>query len=72
LPVLTSGGTTWAAWPTKPIITAEGHLVRIAGSSKIRYVNMLHWQDRKIAIRFSQAVVLCQEHDPEAFREEQR
>jgi hypothetical protein len=73
LPVLSAGGKTWAAWPGKPIVDAEGRVLRIPTTGKPRFVSFLHWQEREIAIRFSRAVVeLVRQRDPEAFREVER
>jgi hypothetical protein len=68
LPVLTTSGKTWAAWPAKPLITREGQLARLPGTSKVHYVNILRWSKRETATRFSQAVVeLVRQRDPSAF-----
>jgi hypothetical protein len=65
LPVLRTGGRGWAAWPAKPIVTREGMVARIPGTSKIRYVSILRWADRETSQRFSQAVVeLVERHHP--------
>jgi hypothetical protein len=71
LPVLTINGKVWAAWPGKPVITKEGALARIPGTSRVRYVNILHWKGRGVSARFSQAVVdLVRQRDPGAFEQE--
>lgn len=68
LPVLETNGRAWATWPGKPVITAEGTIARIPGTSKPRYVSILHWDDRQTSQRFSQAVVdLVRAKDPDAF-----
>jgi hypothetical protein len=69
-PVLISSGKAWATWPGRPIVTPEGNLARIPGTSKARYVSVLRWRDRDISTRFSQAVIaLARTADPEAFGE---
>jgi hypothetical protein len=73
LPVLMTGGKAWAAWPAKPVLTKEGHVASIPGTSKIRYVSILRWADRETSQRFSQRVVeLVRQRDPEAFDGEGR
>lgn len=68
LPVLTTNGKIWAAWPGKPVLTREGTVAKFPGTSKIHYVNVLRWRDRDTSTRFSQAVVdLVRAADPSAF-----
>jgi hypothetical protein len=70
LPVLMSNGKAWAAFPGKPVLTSDGHVARLPGSSKPRYVSFLRWGDRETTERFSRAVVsLVRSADPEAFED---
>jgi hypothetical protein len=71
LPVLTTNGKAWAAWPGKPLLTKEGTVARIPATGKVHYVAILRWGKRETATRFSQAVVeLVRQRDPGAFERE--
>jgi hypothetical protein len=68
LPIFLSHGKAWAAWPARLVITKEGAVARILGTSKLQYVNILRWSDRETSQRFSRAVVdLVRQYDPGAF-----
>ena len=67
-PVLVSHGKAWASWPGRPVLTPQGTLARIPGTSKPHYQNLIRCRDRDISTRFSQAVVrLVRAADPTAF-----
>jgi hypothetical protein len=69
LPVLTTNGKAWAIWPGKALLTREGTLAKIPGTSKVHYVNILRWEDNETATRFSRAVVeLVRQRDPAAIK----
>jgi hypothetical protein len=72
IPVLmTAGKKPWASMPAKPIITKDGLVAKLPGSSKIQYVNILRWRDRKLSQGFSARVVeLVRAVDPEAVANE--
>jgi hypothetical protein len=69
LPLLiSSNGKAWATWPGKPVLTKEGTVAKLPGSSKPQYVAILRWRDRETSERFSQALVaLVKAADPGAF-----
>jgi hypothetical protein len=70
LPILTTNGKVWAAWPGKPVIAKDGTLAKIPGTGKTHFVNILRWEDSEIAKRFSAAVVeLVRAEDPAALDE---
>ena len=63
--VLVTGGKAWASLPAKPVITADGRVAKLPGSSKTHYVAILRWRYRDFSTRFSQAVVsLIRERHP--------
>jgi hypothetical protein len=65
--VCVTNGKVWAAWPGKPVVK-DGQVARLPGSSKLQYVNILHWRDPEIGKRFSVAVIeLVRAADPETF-----
>src|SRR5689334_24993150 len=53
--VLSSNGKTWAALPSKPMVSGKSVLLDERG--KTRYVPILEWRDRQTADRFSAAVI---------------
>jgi hypothetical protein len=66
--VLMSSGRAWATWPGKPVLTKEGTVAKLPGSSKTHFVNILKWRDRGTPQRWSQAVIdLVKAADPAAF-----
>jgi hypothetical protein len=71
VPVLVSAGKPWASMPAKPVITKEGTVARLPGSSKLQYVSIVRWRDRELSQGFSRRVVdLVRERDPDAFERE--
>lgn len=67
-PITISAGKAGVTWPSRPIVTPQGTLARIPGTSKTRYVAVLRWGDRDTSTRFSAAVVrLVRAADPSAF-----
>jgi hypothetical protein len=56
IPVLCSNGRAWATLPGKPIIRADGTVVR-DDKGKTRYAPILEWADRVAADRFGAAVL---------------
>jgi hypothetical protein len=70
LPILETNGIAWAAWPARPVITEDGRVATLPGSSKRHYVSLIRWRDRATSQRFSHAVVeLVKAADPSAFDE---
>jgi hypothetical protein len=68
VPVLMTNGKAWAALPARPVITSEGHVARLPGSSKAQYVTFLRWRDRTLSTTFRERVVeLVRQADSEAF-----
>jgi hypothetical protein len=66
--VLTSHGKAWTTLPARPVITADGRVAKLPGSSKTQYVAFLRWRDRAQNDAFSQRVVeLVRAIDPGAF-----
>jgi hypothetical protein len=64
-PVCSSGGTTWAAFPAKPIIGQDRRHLELDG--KKQYATILAWPSREIRERWSVAVVdLVRARHPEA------
>jgi hypothetical protein len=59
IPVLASGGgkNAWAGLPGKPIVGADGVAKRDPATGKLRYSMVLEWSDKRVADRFSNAVV---------------
>jgi hypothetical protein len=65
--VLETAGKAWAALPARPVITEDGRIARLPGSSKLHYVTHLRWRDREQAAAFSRRVVeLVRAADPDA------
>jgi hypothetical protein len=56
VPVHTKNGRSWASLPSKPMISAEGTVLRDP-AGKIRYSPVLSWVDKAAGSRFSDAVV---------------
>ena len=56
IPVLCSNGRAWATLPGKPIIGADGTVVR-DDKGKTRHAPILEWADRATADRFGAAVL---------------
>jgi hypothetical protein len=68
VPVLMTNGKAWASLPARPVITAEGTVAKLPGSSKTQYVSFIRWRDRTLSTAFSQRVVeLVKAVDPTAF-----
>lgn len=64
--VLTKDGKTWASFPSKAQIGADGKQVEVNG--KKQYNNILQWSDKDTAYRWSDKVVeLVRAAHPEAF-----
>jgi hypothetical protein len=57
IPVLITNGKVWATLPARPVITSDGRVARLPGSSKNQYVNFLRWRDRALSTAFSERVV---------------
>jgi hypothetical protein len=55
--VLITNGKVWATLPARPVITSDGRVARLPGSSKNHYVNFLRWRDRALSTAFSERVV---------------
>ena len=67
-PVSASHGKAWVIFPGWPVITADGFVAKILGTSKPRYVSKIRWGDPETQRRFSDAVIaLVRIADPEAF-----
>lgn len=56
VPVLASGGRVWASMPAKPLIGSDGAVLRDA-KGKVRYAQLLEWDDKASRERWSTAVV---------------
>jgi hypothetical protein len=66
--VLTTHDKAWTTLPARPVITADGRVAKLPGSSKTQYVAFLRWRDRAQNDAFSQRVVeLVRAIDPGAF-----
>ena len=66
--VMAAGSTIWATLPARPVLTTDGRVARLPGSSKPHYVSILRWRDRKLSAAFSRRVVeLVREQHPDAF-----
>jgi len=67
-PVSASHGKAWVIFPGWPVITSDGLVAKIPGTSKPRYVSKIRWGDPETQRRFSDAVIaLVRIADPEAF-----
>jgi hypothetical protein len=67
IPVLMINGKAWAALPGRPVITADGRVAKLPGTSKTQYVSFLRWRDRALSTAFSERVVeLVLERHPTA------
>jgi hypothetical protein len=67
-PVLESHGKTWAALPSKPVVTRDGTVSKI--NDKIQYAQMLEWRSRELSDTFSARIVaLVRQTHPDAFEE---
>jgi|SRR6516225_6511869 hypothetical protein len=67
-PLSASHGKAWVIFPGWPVVTAEGFVARIPGTSKPRYIAKFRWGSQETQRRFSNAIVaLVRARDPEAF-----
>lgn len=57
IPVLINGGKAWATLPARPVISSDGRVAKLPGSSKTQYVSFLRWRDRALSTAFSERVV---------------
>jgi hypothetical protein len=57
VPVLATHGRAWATLPARPVITADGRVAKIPGTTKSQYVTFLRWRDRALSTAFSERVV---------------
>ncbi len=62
VPVLASGGRVWASLPGKPLVGADGMVLR-DGKGKTRYAPVLEWDDKASRERWSVAVVEAVERE---------
>jgi len=60
--VLASGGRVWASMPAKPLIGPDGMVQRDA-KGKVRYAQLLEWDDKASRDRWSAAVVEAVERE---------
>jgi hypothetical protein len=56
-------GRAWAAAPSKPMISADGSVMREADTGKVRYVSIVTFTDDVIRRRWSDAVVAAVRRD---------
>jgi hypothetical protein len=69
IPVLITNGKAWAALPGRPVITHDGRVAKLRGSSKNQYVTFLRWRDRALSTAFSERVVeLVRRAHPDALQ----
>ena len=67
IPLLMTNGKAWATLPARPVISSDGRVVKIPGTSKNQYVSFLRWRDRALSTAFSQRVVeLVRQAHPDA------
>src|ERR1700730_2936041 len=67
IPVLMTDGKARATLPARPVISSDGRVVKIPGTSKNQYVSFLRWRDRAVSTAFSQRVVeLVRQAHPDA------
>ena len=57
-----SHGKRWAQLPSKPMLNADGSVMRNE-AGKIRYVPLLEWLDKGAADRFSEGVIHAVERE---------
>jgi hypothetical protein len=69
VPVLITNGKAWATLPARPVITSDGRVAKLPGSSKTQYVSFLRWRDRALSTAFSERVVeLVRQAHPDALQ----
>ena len=70
IPVLITDGKAWATLPRRPVITSDGRVAKLPGSSKTQYVSFLRRRDRALSTAFSERVVeLVRTAHPDALGE---
>jgi hypothetical protein len=69
IPVLMTNGKARATLPARPVISSDGRVVKIPGTSKNQYVSFLRWRDRALSAAFSERVVeLVRQAHPDALQ----